>query len=70
MSLAPFLDAPFIIQLHIALALPALILGPFALFRTRRDIWHKAAGYGWIVLIVGVSVTGLMIPSNIAIIGQ
>lgn len=68
MSLAPFFAAPFIIQLHILFAMAALLLGPFALFRTRRDIWHKWTGYIWIVLIIAVSVTGLFIPSHIAII--
>lgn len=69
MSLAPVFAAPFVVQLHIAFALPALVLGPFALFRSRRDIWHKTAGYAWIIAITGLAVSGLFIPSTIALIG-
>lgn len=68
MTLDPILNAPLVIQLHILSALPALFLGPFALFRSRRDTWHKVLGYSWVLCMISVAVTGLMIPSDIAIV--
>jgi len=70
MSLDPILSAPLVIQLHVLSALPALLAGPVALFRRRRDRLHKTAGYLWVVAMVVLSVTGLFIPSHgLAIIG-
>jgi len=69
MTIDPFFHASPIVQLHILFAVHALILGPIALFRARRDIWHKTAGYVWLAAIVGLSVTGLMIPGQIALVG-
>ncbi len=68
MSLAPLIEAPLVIQLHVACAVPALVIGPFALFRTRRDRIHKVLGRVWIVAMLGLALTGLTIPSEIAVL--
>ena len=47
-NLSPLLSAPPVIQLHAAMAMLALVLGPFALLRRRRDLRHKVLGYAWI----------------------
>jgi uncharacterized membrane protein len=48
MSLSPFLDAAPVIQFHAMAALEALLLGPFVLYRRRRDRLHKVIGYVWV----------------------
>lgn len=69
MHLDALTTAPLIVQLHLAAALPALLLGPFALFRRRRDRLHKRLGYAWVAAILGLAASGLFIPSDIAVIG-
>lgn len=70
MTLNPILSAPFEIQLHIFFAVPALLVGPLALFRKRRDVVHKIAGYVWMISVLGLSITGLFIKSHVAVIGH
>jgi len=48
MTLAPLLDAPAVIQLHVAAALLSVVLGPVAIFRRSRDIMHRMAGRIWV----------------------
>jgi len=69
MTLDPILNTPLIVQLHIAAAIPSLFIGPIALFRKRRDRLHKISGYLWIIAMFALSITGFLIPSDIAIIG-
>jgi uncharacterized membrane protein len=47
MTLAPFLTASPVIQIHAIAALLALLLGPFAIYRRRRDRLHRLLGYAW-----------------------
>lgn len=69
MTLDPILFAPLVIQLHVAAALPALVLGPFALFRNRRDRWHRRLGYAWVISMLALAVSGLFIPAGFAFVG-
>ena len=64
MSFDPILDASPVIRLHVALALAALALGPVALWRRRRDGWHRAVGYAWTLSLAGLALSGLAIPSD------
>jgi uncharacterized membrane protein len=41
MTLDPFTTAPIAVQIHMASALIAVCLGPFALYRKRRDRLHR-----------------------------
>ena len=68
MTLAPFLDASFAIQLHICAALLAVILGPLALWRRSRDRWHKRLGYAWVVAMLVTALSSFGI-SEAAMIG-
>lgn len=70
MDFAPFLEMPATIQLHAASASLAIILGPFAVLRQRRDRMHKIIGYVWVLAMLVVAVSALFIPSfGVAIIG-
>lgn len=55
MTLAPLTDLPLALQLHLWPALLALVLGPVALYRRRRDRLHKVAGYTWVVAMALVA---------------
>lgn len=68
MTLAPYLTAAPNIQLHIALALASLILGPFALYSRKRGRGHKTVGYIWVVCMAGVALSSFTIHS-FAVIG-
>lgn len=69
MTLVPFLAAPLPVQMHIISAVLALILGPIALYRRRRDRMHKVSGYVWIAAMTVLAVGSFLIPSHFTPIG-
>lgn len=69
MTLLPFLTAPLPVQVHIVAALLALILGPFALYRQRRDRTHKVIGYVWVTAMSVLAVGSFLIPSHFTPVG-
>ena len=69
MTLLPFLSAPLPVQVHIIAAVLALILGPLALYRRRRDRTHKVVGYIWITVMTVLAVGSFLIPSHFTPIG-
>ncbi len=64
-----FLAAPAYIQVHAVSALLALFIGPIAIYRKRRDFWHKTVGYTWIVVMLTVAISSFWI-SSFGIIGS
>lgn len=52
MALAPLIDAPPVVQLHVAAALLSVVLGPVAIFRRSRDIVHRMAGRVWVAAML------------------
>ena len=48
MTFEPFLTAAPHIQIHAATAFLAILLGPIAIYRRRRDRIHKITGYIWV----------------------
>lgn len=64
MNLLPLIDAPLAVELHILSAMPALILGPVALFRRRRDRWHKLIGRIWAASMFALALSSLFIHDN------
>ena len=71
MTLTPILEAPFIIQLHLMAALPALIISPISIWGRRTRRTHKTLGYIWVVALAVLAISGLFIPSNgLAVIGH
>ena len=71
MTLMPLLDAPLIIQLHVAAAVPAMIVGPVVLFARIPGRWHRMLGYAWVTALAMMALTGLFIPSfDMAVLGH
>jgi len=68
MSLEPFLTAPIHIQFHAAAATLAVVIGPVALYRKRRDFAHKIVGYVWVIAMLTVAISAFFIHS-FAVIG-
>jgi uncharacterized membrane protein len=68
-TLAPLIDAPLTLQVHIAAALTALLLGPFVLLRQRRDRLHRALGRVWIGAMLVVALGSFALESRWALIG-
>ena len=54
-------NAPLAIQLHVAAAVPALILTPLVLWRRRRDRLHRLAGYAWSLAMCVTALTSFAI---------
>ncbi|MEO0668381.1 MAG: DUF2306 domain-containing protein [Pseudomonadota bacterium] len=69
MTLAPLLTASPAIQMHVALALVALSLGPFVLWRQRRDRVHNVMGYVWVCALGGAALFSFAITSPFTPIG-
>ncbi len=65
MTLQPYLQSDLIVQLHVICAVIALAIGPFALWRKRRDRLHKVLGYVWVSGMGGAALLALAIPSNV-----
>ncbi|WP_334193448.1 DUF2306 domain-containing protein [Pararhodobacter sp.] len=63
LNLSPLLEAAPVVQLHVAAALLALLLGPVALFRRRRDRLHKALGYLWIAAMASAALSSFWLHS-------
>jgi uncharacterized membrane protein len=53
------------VHLHLWPALVALALGPVALYRRRRDIWHKTAGYLWVCAMALVALSAFWIEAGV-----
>ncbi|MDB5507469.1 MAG: hypothetical protein JWR75_2107 [Devosia sp.] len=68
MTLTPLLQSSFVIQLHVAAAIAAMLLGAIVLFRPKGTRRHKLMGRIWIVLMLVVATTSLFI-SEIRLIG-
>lgn len=68
MDLTALTDAPIATQGHVGFALLAVILGPIALFRKRRDLFHRVTGRIWVLAMFGLSLSSFFIHT-IKIIG-
>ena len=67
-TLAPLMDAAPVVQIHAVSALLALVLGPVALFRRRRDRGHRVVGYTWIAAMAVTALSSFWI-NGMALIG-
>ena len=63
MSIAPFLTADPIIQVHLMAALAAVFLGPINAFKLVRSVWHQRIGLIWMTTMFVLAVSGLFISS-------
>jgi uncharacterized membrane protein len=50
-----------VLFLHVAAAALGVMLGPVALFRRSRDLWHRVAGMVWVAAMVVVAGSSLFI---------
>lgn len=55
------LQAPIHIQLHVFCAVYALLIGPVAIFRPRRDRFHRWLGYSWVVALALTALSSFFI---------
>jgi len=53
-----------VIATHVVAASVAVILGPVALFRRSRDVWHRMAGVVWVVAMFVVAGSSLFISEG------
>lgn len=63
MDITALTDAPIAIQGHVGFALVAVILGPIALFRKRRDVVHRVTGRIWVLAMLGLAGSSFFIHS-------
>ena len=61
MSLKPLLDSDWTIQLHVAAAMGALVLGIVQLWFAQGDGPHRLRGWIWVALMLVVSVSSFAI---------
>ena len=57
MSLGPLLAAPAIVQMHVAAALAALVLGAIQFAAPKGTLPHRALGWIWVALMAGVALS-------------
>jgi len=63
MNIEPLLQSSLIIQLHAFAAVLAVLVGPIALWRRSRDVWHRVAGYVWVSAMLFVAISSFWIHS-------
>lgn len=61
MTLQPLLDASTAIQIHVAAAVLAFLLGGYVLFARKGGRRHRMAGMAWVMLMVIVCVSSFFI---------
>jgi uncharacterized membrane protein len=61
MNLAPLLSASPVIQIHVAAAVLALVVGGLVLFRRKGDRRHRALGKLWVGLMALVAISSFFI---------
>jgi len=61
MTLAPLLNAPFVIQIHALAAITAFAVGLVQLTAPKGTIPHRLIGWSWVILMLTVAVTSLFI---------
>ncbi|MGP1358191.1 DUF2306 domain-containing protein [Roseicyclus sp.] len=58
-------DMPLALHLHLWPALLALVLGPVALRRRSRDLWHRVAGYAWVASMALVAGSAFWLEAGV-----
>jgi uncharacterized membrane protein len=62
MTLDPLIQAPFIVQAHVATVVPAALLGTWLLVFSRKGLrWHRALGAMFLILMVTAAIISLFI---------
>jgi uncharacterized membrane protein len=63
MNLAPLVDAPLAIQIHVAAVVPAALIGPYMLWARKGTPIHRLMGKVWLGLMVIAAVSSFFIHS-------
>ena len=63
MNLAPLLDAPLAIQIHVATVLPAALIGPYMFWARKGTPTHRLVGRIWLGLMVVSALSSFFIHS-------
>lgn len=61
MTLDPIFQAPLPVQIHVFSVIPAMLLGPVAIYRKRRDLVHKTVGYLWVASMATTALSSFFI---------
>jgi uncharacterized membrane protein len=61
MTLAPLLDAPSVIQIHVFAAITALAVGLVQLTAPKGTVPHRLIGWSWVVLMLAVAFSSFFI---------
>jgi uncharacterized membrane protein len=64
MDFSPLLDAPLIIQLHLATIAIAMVLSPMILLNRKGTQFHRVTGRMWVGALGSTAVISLGIPST------
>ncbi|MEJ6392183.1 DUF2306 domain-containing protein [Gymnodinialimonas sp. 2305UL16-5] len=65
MTLDPILHTDPAIQIHLGAASLAIAIGPVALYRKRRDVWHRSLGRVWVGAMALLAISGFFIPARL-----
>jgi uncharacterized membrane protein len=63
MNLAPLLDAPLAIQIHVAAVVPAALLGPYMFWARKGTPLHRLLGRVWLGLMVVAALSSFFIQT-------
>lgn len=61
MNLAPLLDAPLAIQIHVATVLPAALIGPYMFWARKGTPVHRLIGKVWLGLMLVAAISSFFI---------
>jgi uncharacterized membrane protein len=61
LTLAPLLNAPFVIQIHALAAITAFPVGLVQLTAPKGTIPHRLIGWSWVILMLTIAVSSLFI---------
>jgi uncharacterized membrane protein len=67
MRLAPLLQASLAIQIHVAAAVLAILLGLFQFFAPKGTLPHRVIGWIWVVLLACLCISSFFIPGSVFI---
>ncbi len=64
MRLAPLLQASLAIQIHVAAAVLAILLGAFQFVAPKGTLSHRVSGWIWVMLLAGLCMSSFFIPGS------
>ncbi len=67
MRLAPLLQASPAIQVHVAAAVLAILLGAYQFLARKGSVPHRVIGWIWVVLLGSICISSFFIPGSIFI---